>query len=79
MGLARTPKVDLRFFLPPPPLPDLEDVCILKKTEVVLDMPTDPLLQLHLTHVMYTRCVNMFLGFVSRRWTQAAARISASV
>lgn len=28
VGLARTAQVDLRFFLPPPPLPDLEEVYI---------------------------------------------------
>lgn len=28
VGLARTPQVDLRFFLSPPTLPILEDVCI---------------------------------------------------
>lgn len=31
VGLARTQQVDLRFFLPPPPLPDLEHVCILEE------------------------------------------------
>lgn len=70
MGLARTPRVDLRFFLRTPSLPDLEDVSIelfqTKHGEVrgFLIVRTDAFI---------------LSGLVSRGRAAAAAGVSASV
>ncbi|XP_056219271.1 protein SERAC1 isoform X2 [Seriola aureovittata] len=65
VGLARTPQVDLRFFLPPPVLPDLEDGLTAE------DGLRQLLASLPLSEV--DKCVQYFTSLALRESTQSMA------
>ncbi|XP_071335462.1 protein SERAC1 [Trachinotus anak] len=65
VGLARTPQVDLRFFLPPPALPDLEDGLSAE------DGLRQLLASLPLSEV--DKCVQYFTSLALRESTQSMA------
>ncbi|XP_028997145.1 protein SERAC1 [Betta splendens] len=65
VGLARTPRVDLRFFLPPPPLPNLEEGLSAE------DGLRNLLASLPLSEV--DKCVQYFTSLALRESTQSMA------
>uniref|UniRef100_A0A3B4VA94 Protein SERAC1 n=1 Tax=Seriola dumerili TaxID=41447 RepID=A0A3B4VA94_SERDU len=63
VGLARTPQVDLRFFLPPPVLPDLEDVSEDGLRQLLASLPLSEV----------DKCVQYFTSLALRESTQSMA------
>ncbi|KAM7367849.1 hypothetical protein PAMP_014119 [Pampus punctatissimus] len=65
VGLARTPQVDLRFFLPPPALPDLEDGLSAEDglRELLASLPQSEV----------DKCVQYFTSLALRESTQSLA------